>query len=145
MALLTDDQQDLQKMVQEFVKKEIAPNAAHYDHTEEFPWDSIQKMAALGLMGIPIPEAYEGTELDTVSYMLTIEEISKACAATGAILAVHTSAGTMPILLFGTEAQKLKYIPPPGERRKVGSLRADRAGCRFGCLPRNHHSCTGRR
>lgn len=122
MALLTDDQQDLQKMVQEFVKKEIAPNAAHYDHTEEFPWDSIQKMAALGLMGIPIPEAYEGTELDTVSYMLTIEEISKACAATGAILAVHTSAGTMPILLFGTEAQKLKYIPPLANGEKVGAF-----------------------
>ena len=122
MALLTDDQQDLQKMVQEFVKKEIAPNAAHYDHTEEFPWDSIQKMAALGLMGIPIPEAYEGTELDTVSYMLTIEEISKACAATGAILAVHTSAGTMPILLFGTEAQKLKYIPPLANGEKLGAF-----------------------
>ncbi|WP_312338718.1 acyl-CoA dehydrogenase [Anaerospora hongkongensis] len=122
MALLTDDQQDLQKMVQEFVKKEIAPNAAHYDHTEEFPWDSIQKMAALGLMGIPIPEAYEGTELDTVSYMLTIEEISKACAATGAILAVHTSAGTMPILLFGTEAQKLKYIPSLANGEKLGAF-----------------------
>ena len=122
MALLTDDQQDLQKMVQEFVKKEIAPKAAHYDHTEEFPWDSIQKMAALGLMGIPIPEAYEGTELDTVSYMLTIEEISKACAATGAILAVHTSAGTMPILLFGTEAQKLKYIPPLANGEKLGAF-----------------------
>lgn len=122
MALLTDHQQDLQKMVQEFVKKEIAPNAAHYDHTEEFPWDSIQKMAALGLMGIPIPEAYEGTELDTVSYMLTIEEISKACAATGAILAVHTSAGTMPILLFGTEAQKLKYIPPLANGEKLGAF-----------------------
>jgi len=122
MALLTDDQQDLQKMVQEFVKKEIAPKAAHYDHTEEFPWDSIQKMAALGLMGIPIPEAYEGTELDTVSYMLTIEEISKACAATGAILAVHTSAGTMPILLFGTEAQKKKYIPPLTTGEKVGAF-----------------------
>ncbi|TCL35447.1 alkylation response protein AidB-like acyl-CoA dehydrogenase [Anaerospora hongkongensis] len=122
MALLTDDQQDLQKMVQEFVKKEIAPKAAHYDHTEEFPWDSIQKMAALGLLGIPIPEAYEGTELDTVSYMLTIEEISKACAATGAILAVHTSAGTMPILLFGTEAQKKKYIPPLATGEKVGAF-----------------------
>ncbi|MDF2928130.1 MAG: mmgC 4 [Anaerospora sp.] len=122
MALLTNEQQDLQKMVQEFVKKEIAPKAAHYDHTEEFPWDSIQKMAALGLMGIPVPEAYEGTELDTVSYMLTIEEISKACAATGAILAVHTSAGTMPILLFGTEAQKQKYIPPLANGEKVGAF-----------------------
>lgn len=122
MALLTDEQQDLQKMVQEFVKKEIAPKAAHYDHTEEFPWDNIKKMAALGLMGIPVPEAYEGTELDTVSYMLTIEEISKACAATGAILAVHTSAGTMPILLFGTEEQKQKYIPPLANGEKVGAF-----------------------
>lgn len=122
MALLTDEQQDLQKMVQEFAKKEIAPKAAHYDHTEEFPWENIEKMAALGLMGIPVPEAYEGTELDTVSYMLTIEEISKACAATGAILAVHTSAGTMPILLFGTEEQKQKYIPPLAKGEKVGAF-----------------------
>jgi alkylation response protein AidB-like acyl-CoA dehydrogenase len=122
MALLTDEQQDLQKMVQEFAKKEIAPKAAHYDHTEEFPWENIKKMAALGLMGIPVPEAYEGTELDTVSYMLTIEEISKACAATGAILAVHTSAGTMPILLFGTEEQKQKYIPALANGEKVGAF-----------------------
>jgi len=122
MALLTDEQQDLQKMVQEFVKKEIAPKAAYYDHTEEFPWDSIQKMAALGLMGIPVPDAYEGTELDTLSYMLTIEEISKACAATGAILAVHTSAGTMPILLFGTEEQKQKYIPALAKGKKLGAF-----------------------
>lgn len=122
MALLTNEQQDLQKMVQEFVKKEIAPKAAYYDHTEEFPWDSIQKMAALGLMGIPVPEAYEGTELDTLSYMLTIEEVSKACAATGAILAVHTSAGTMPILLFGTEEQKQKYIPALAKGKKLGAF-----------------------
>ncbi|WP_312562393.1 acyl-CoA dehydrogenase [Anaerospora sp.] len=122
MALLTDEQQDLQKMVQEFVKKEIAPKAAYYDHTEEFPWDSIQKMAALGLMGIPVPDAYEGTELDTLSYMLTIEEVSKACAATGAILAVHTSAGTMPILLFGTEEQKQKYIPALAKGKKLGAF-----------------------
>ena len=122
MALFNEEQQSLQKMVRDFATKEIAPKAAEYDRTEKFPWESIKKMADLGIMGIPIPEKFGGAELDTVSYMLTIEEISKACAATGAILAVHTSAGIMPILLFGTEEQKKKYIPALANGEKIGAF-----------------------
>ena len=70
-----------------FAKQEIAPNAAHYDETEEFPWDNIHKMAELGLMGMPVPESLGGAETDTVTYVAAIEEIAKADAATGAIMA----------------------------------------------------------
>lgn len=122
MSLLNEDQEILQKVVREFAHKKIAPKAAEYDRTEEFPWDNITVMADLDLLGIPIPEKFGGAGLDTVSYMLTIEEISKACAATGAILAVHTSAGTMPILLFGTEEQKQKYLPALASGKKIGAF-----------------------
>ena len=122
MAILTADQESLRKMVQEFAQKEIAPRAAHYDHDEEFPWENIKIMAELGLMGLPVPEKYGGAEVDTVSYSLAIEEISKACAATGAILAVHTSAGTMPIVAFGTEEQKQKYVPALAAGEKIGAF-----------------------
>ena len=82
-------------------------------------------MAELGLMGLPIPEQYDGMGTDTVSYIICIEEISKACASTGVILAVHTSVGTLPIYYFGTEAQKQKYIPETCKWRKDWSIRID--------------------
>lgn len=122
MALLTEDQRSLQQLVRNFASKEIAPRAAQYDHTEEFPWDNIKGLAALGLMGMPIPEEYGGAGLDNISYALAIEEVSKACAATGAILSIHTSAGILPILQFGTEEQKKKYVPDLAEGRKIGAF-----------------------
>lgn len=122
MAILNVDQEDLRKLVAGFAKKEIAPKAAHYDHTEHFPNENIEKMAELGLLGLPIPEEYGGAGVDNVSYAAAIEEISKACAATGAIMAVHTSAGIMPILLFGTDAQKKKFIPPLAGGEKIGAF-----------------------
>lgn len=79
-------------------------------------------MASLGLLGLPVPEKYEGAALDTITYMIAIEEISRACASTGSILAVHTSAGIMPLLLFGTEEQKQKYIPELAAGKKLGAF-----------------------
>lgn len=122
MALLNEEQQALRKLVGEFAQKVVAPRAATYDKSEEFPWDNIKAMAELGIMGLPIPGKYGGAETDTVSYTIAIEEISKACAATGTILAVHTSAGTMPIYLFGTEEQKGKYIPALAVGEKIGAF-----------------------
>lgn len=122
MSILNDEQLSIQKMVREFAKKEIAPKAAQYDHTEEFPWDNIKQLADMGLMGVPVQEKYEGAGLDAVSYMIVIEEISKACASTGAIVAVHTSAGSVPFELFGTEEQKQKYLPDLASGRKVGAF-----------------------
>ena len=122
MSILTEEQAALKKMVQEFAGKEIAPHAAEYDRTEEFPWENVRKMAEIGIMGLPIPEEYGGAGADTVSYCAVIEEISKACAATGAILAVHTSAGTVPLVLFGTKEQKETYVPALAEGTKVGAF-----------------------
>lgn len=122
MSLLTRDQADLRDVVRNFARQKIAPRAAEYDRSGEFPWDNINEMAKLDLFGLPIPEEYGGAGLDTVSYMLAIEEISKCCAATGAIMAVHTSAGIMPIQLFGTEEQKKKYIPDVATGKKIAAF-----------------------
>ena len=73
------------KLVAAFAQKEIAPKAAYYDRTEEFPRENLSKMAELGLLGLPIPEQYGGAAVDTVSYVAAIEEISKACASTGVL------------------------------------------------------------
>ncbi|MHC1759149.1 MAG: acyl-CoA dehydrogenase [Negativicutes bacterium] len=122
MAILTQEQLAMQKMVREFAQKNIAQKAAYYDREEKFPWENVRDMASLGLLGLPVPEKYEGAALDTITYMIAIEEISRACASTGAILAVHTSAGIMPLLLFGTEEQKQKYIPELASGKKLGAF-----------------------
>ena len=122
MAILTEEQYSLRKVLRDFAKKEIAPHAAEYDRTEQFPWQNIEKMAGLGIMGLPVPEQYGGAQADMLSYMIAVEEISKACAATGAILTVHTSLGTMPVLLFGTEEQKQRYIPDLASGRRLGAF-----------------------
>ena len=120
--LFNEDQKALYKMVQQFAQKEIAPHAAEYDRTEKFPWENVKKMSDMGLMGLPVPEQYGGAEMDTASYILVVEEMSKACATTGTILAVHSSAGMMPILHFGTEEQKKKYLPSLATGEKIGAF-----------------------
>ena len=122
MTILTEEQMSLRNVVRDFARQEIAPKAAYYDEKEEFPWENLHKMAELGLLGMPVSENFSGAGTDTLSYILAIEEISKACAATGAIMAVHTSTGIMPIYLFGTEEQKKKYVPDMASGRKIGAF-----------------------
>lgn len=119
---LTDEQKMMRDTVRRLAQNEIAPRAAHYDSTHEFPWENIKKMSELGLMGVPIPEEWGGAGCDFLTYILTIEEISRACASTGVILAVHTSVGTFPILLFGTEEQKKKYVPKLAAGEYIGAF-----------------------
>ncbi|MFZ5597259.1 MAG: acyl-CoA dehydrogenase [Bacillota bacterium] len=119
---LTDEQRLMRDMVRKLAQNEIAPRASHYDRSHEFPWENIRKMSELGLMGVPVPEAWGGAGCDFLSYIITIEEISKACASTGVILAVHTSVGTLPILLFGTEEQKKKYLPKLAAGKMIGAF-----------------------
>lgn len=109
--MLTEEQQMVRDTVRKLAQNVIAPRAAKIDKTHTFPRENLNQMAELGLMGMPIPEEYGGAGYDFLSYIITIEEISKACASTGVILAVHTSVGTMPIVYFGTEEQKQKFIP----------------------------------
>ncbi len=122
MFFLTEDQQMMRNMVRSFAQKEIAPVAAHHDETHEFPLENIRKMGQNGLMGIPIPEEYGGAGADFLSYIIAIEEIAKADAAHGVILAVHTSVGSFPILYFGTEEQKQKYLPKLASGEFIGAF-----------------------
>ncbi|MEW5954461.1 MAG: acyl-CoA dehydrogenase [Bacillota bacterium] len=119
---LTEEQIMLRDMVRKLAQNEIAPLAEEIDRARRFPRENIQKMAELGLMGVPIPEEYGGAGCDFLSYIITIEEISRACASTGVILAVHTSVGTYPILYFGTEEQKQKYIPKLAAGEYIGAF-----------------------
>jgi len=120
--LLTEEQRMMRDMVRKLAQNEIAPRAAEIDRTHRFPRENIKKMSELGLMGVPIPEEYGGAGCDFLSYIITIEEISRACASTGVILAVHTSVGTFPILYFGTEEQKQKYIPKLASGEYLGAF-----------------------
>ncbi len=118
---LTAEQAASQKLFREFAEKEIAPYAAHYDETAQFPAEIIKKMAAQGFMGIPIPREYGGAGQDFLTYILFLEEVSRACASTGVILAVHTSVGTFPIYLYGTEEQRRKYVPKLAGGEYIGA------------------------
>ena len=112
----------LQKMVREFAINEIKPLAQKIDNDSLFPEDSIKKMADLGLMGIPWDEKYGGTNMDTLSLVIAIEEIGKVCVSTAATMMAHTSLGTAPIIAFGTDEQKEKYLPDLVTGKKIGAF-----------------------
>jgi butyryl-CoA dehydrogenase len=109
---LNEEQEMIRKMARDFAQNELAPVAAELDEESEPPLDNLRKMAELGFMGLAIPEEYGGIEADSLSYVIAIEEISKVCASTGVILAVHNSLGSYGLVTFGTEEQKRKFLPP---------------------------------
>jgi len=121
---LNEQQKMIQKMVREFSEKNIAPLAAEIDKTEEFPHKTLKEMAKLGLLGVIVPAEYSGAGLDTVSYTIVVEEISRKCASTGVITSVHNSLCAWPILKYGTEEQKKKYLPILGKGEKIGAFAA---------------------
>ena len=109
---LSDDQRAIQSLCREFAQEEVRPIAEHHDATATFPYDVVHKMAKLGLMGLPFPEEYGGAGADTVSYALAVMEISRGDASVGITMAAHVSLGSTPFHLFGSEAQKQKYLVP---------------------------------
>lgn len=119
---LTEEQLMMRKMVREFAKSEIEPFVEEMENGK-FPRQILNKMGELGLMGITVPEHYGGSGMDFISYIIAINELSKVSATVGVILSVHTSVGTNPILKFGTEAQKKKYV------RKLATGKALAAFC----------------
>lgn len=119
---LTDNQKMIRDMVREFAERKIAPVAADLDKNEEYPMEILKKMAQLGLLGIVVPQQYGGAGADTISYALAIEEISKKCASTGVITSVHNSLVCWPIMKFGTEEQKKKYLPILAKGEKIGAF-----------------------
>ena len=110
------------QMIREFVENEVKPIAAEVDEEERFPMETVEKMAKIGIMGIPIPKEYGGAGGDNLMYAMAVEELSKACATTGVIVSAHTSLGTWPILKFGTEKQKQKYLPKLASGEWIGAF-----------------------
>jgi butyryl-CoA dehydrogenase len=133
---LTDEQKMIQKMVREFAEKEIEPVAANLDQKEEYPTEILKKMASLGLLGIIIPPEYGGAGTDTISYALVVEELSKKCASTGVITSVHNSLVAWPIMKYGNDNQKKKYLPILAKGDKIGAFAATEpnAGSDLGAL-----------
>ena len=109
-------------LFQEFAEKEVKPLAQEVDETEEFPRETVTKMQKLGFMGIPIPKEYGGQGCDVLTYVMLVEELSKVCGTTGVIVSAHTSLCCDPILTFGTEEQKQKYLPDLASGKKLGAF-----------------------
>jgi butyryl-CoA dehydrogenase len=119
---LTKDQKMLQEEVRKFADAFIAPGAAEIDQSREFPWKNIKKAAEMGLLGIIVPEKYGGAGFDYISLAIAVEELSRCCASTGVIVAVNNSLVTYPIVAFGNEEQKQKYLPPLCNGEKLGAF-----------------------
>ncbi len=101
----------VREMVQEFARAEVAPIAARYDESQEFPWETVKRMGELGLLGIPWPEELGGAGFDTIAYTIAIHEMAKVCASHAITISAHTTLGTSPIVHFGTPAQRERYVP----------------------------------
>ncbi len=108
---LNDEQRQIRDTIREVAQAEFAPRAHEIDETSRFPQENVDRLVELGFMGLPIPEAYGGAGADTVCYAITVEELAAACGSTALIYAAHVSLGASPFYLFGTEAQKQKYLP----------------------------------
>ena len=133
---LSDDQREIQALTRDFAQAEIEPNASQWDRDHHFPRDLFGKLAELGLMGACVPEEYGGAGADFLSYILVLEELSRADAGVGVTVAVHTSACTLPILGFGTEEQKARFVPPLARGEGIGAfaLTESEAGSDAGSL-----------
>src|SRR4026208_2578790 len=110
---LSADQREIQALAREVAQAEIEPNAATWDREDRCPVELYGKLAELGLMGVCVPEEVGGAGADFLSYILVLEELSRADAGVGVTVAVHTSAVTLPILTFGTDEQRSRFVPPP--------------------------------
>ena len=119
---LSDDQREIQSLARTFAQAEIEPHAAEWDRDHRFPEELVGKLAELGLMGVCVPEQYGGAGADFLSYILVLEELSRADAGVGVTVAVHTSAVTLPILMFGTEEQQARFVPPLARGEHLGAF-----------------------
>jgi short/branched chain acyl-CoA dehydrogenase len=119
---LTEEQELLRRTVREFSESKVAPVAEELDREERFPYELVQELAELGLMGIPIPEEYGGAGADTVSYAIAIEELTRIDSSVAITVAAHTSLGTMPIYLYGSEEQKQEWVPHLASGAKLAAF-----------------------
>ena len=119
---LSREHELLRKMYREFAQNEVRPLAAELDEEERFPKENIPKLAKLGMLGIPFPTKYGGTGADNLAYAMCVEEIAKTCGTTSVIICAHTSLCCYPIYAYGTEEQKMKYLPDLLSGRKLGAF-----------------------
>ena len=119
---LTDEQRLLRDTVREFARREVAPVAEELDRTKAFPYELVAKMGELGLMGIPFPEQYGGGGADTLAYVLAVEEMTMVDSSVAITMAAHTSLGTMPIYLWGTDDQKDDWLPQLCSGKKLAAF-----------------------
>jgi len=119
---LTPDQREIQGLAREVSRAEIEPYAADWDREHRFPQELFPKLAELGLMGVCVPEEYGGAGADFVSYILVLEELSRGDAGVGVTVAVHTSAVTLPMLTFGTDEQRARFVPPLARGELLGAF-----------------------
>jgi butyryl-CoA dehydrogenase len=143
---LTKEQELVRKMVREFAVKEVEPIAAEIDQEARFPLETIEKAGKLGLMGMPFPREYGGAGADYISYVMAIEELSKVCGSTGVIVQTHCALCAWPIMTYGTEQQKRKYLPDLLSGRKIGAFGltepnagSDAAGIQTTALDKGDH------
>jgi len=119
---LSADQREIQALARDFAREQIEPNAAEWDREHHFPRPVFAQLAELGLMGVCIPDEYGGAGADFLSYILVLEQISRADAGVGVTVAVHTSAVTLPILSFGTDEQRSRFVPPLARGEAIGAF-----------------------
>jgi len=120
--MTTEQHENLREKIREFAEEEVKPIAFMLDQENKFPSEVVQKLADMGMMGIPYPKEYGGAGLDVISYAIAVEELSRVDGGTGVILSAHTSLGTYPISAFGTEEQKQKYLVPLAKGEKLGAF-----------------------
>jgi short-chain 2-methylacyl-CoA dehydrogenase len=119
---LTDEQQDVRRLVREFAEAEVRPVAEELDRTKSFPYEIVRKLGELGLMGIPYPEEYGGGGADNLSYAIAVEELTRVDSSVAITVAAHTSLGTWPVYAFGSEDQKEEWLPRLCSGRQLGAF-----------------------
>ena len=125
---LTEEQLMVQKMARDFAAQEVAPIAADIDKEGRWPTETVKRMAELGLLGMMVPDKYGGAGLDTVSYVLALEEIARHCAAHAVIMSVNNSLAAWPLETYGTEEQKQKYLAPMARGEQLGAYALSEPG-----------------
>src|SRR5437763_12689714 len=119
---LSAEQREIQALAREVADAEIAPHAGDWDREHRFPDEIFERLAGLGLLGVCVPEELGGAGADFLSYVLVLEELSRADAGVGVTVAVHTSAATLPILRFGTDLQCVALVPPLARGERLGAF-----------------------
>jgi short/branched chain acyl-CoA dehydrogenase len=119
---LTDEQRSIQRLVRDFADQEVRPVAEELDREKRFPYEIVEKLGDLGLMGIPYPEEYGGGGADTLSYALAVEELARVDSSVGITVAAHTSLGTWPLYAFGSEELKQEWMPQLASGKRLGAF-----------------------